>query len=640
MNTHTRTRPAHRWPFYAMTLILVLAAYLRIHDLNAQGLWGDEGWSLWLARGDSARDVIMLMVDDHHGPEWQLMLRGWEALVGGSVVALRYLPVLFSVTSVALLYRLGRALFNPAAGVWAALAFTLMDKHVVLTQEVRHYAIVFFFMITIALFYVRWRERPTRANALGYVLFSVLGVYLHYYCTLVNLAIGLHALITLRDRQQWTRFIIHNTAIVAAFAPWLMVAIMQYIQTPVDDTVLTTLGWPFDRKTLDIMSVDMLGTPVALNGLLLLVGTVGPFFNVPGPMRRIPRPRRMASTLLVALWFALPIVISVAFHKRYPLLTDRNIAFILPAAALLIGFGLTAFERFGRAWIIVLIVVNGLGTTSSFFLKPPWREMAADIAANYPAGEPVLLDVEGAHGALWYQLKLALPDENPDTILAKPVEHADKVVSLYDYRKRYGYFFLPNVKAWIDQTDGLWMPYWGDEFKKHDVIDLLALEGFVRTGTLTYHHHDSTIYAHRYDRLSSLETPLAVFSTPDKSAAVELCKIALPDHAAPGANASIQLWWHADTPPPVDYSVSVFLLDESGQLRAQHDGFPANGSAPTSQWTPDRFIFDGHVLALPGSLPPGTYTVGVKLYTWWDGVVLPTTGGADYVTAGTITITG
>ena len=106
-----------------------------------------------------------------------------------------------------------------------------------------------------------------------------------------------------------------------------------------------------------------------------------------------------------------------------------------------------------------------------------------------------------------------------------------------------------------------------------------------------------------------------------------------------GADASIQLWWHADTPPPVDYSVSVFLLDESGQLRAQHDGSPANGSAPTSQWTPDRFVFDGHSLALPGSLAPGTYTVGVKLYTWWDGAVLPTTGGADYFTAGTITIT-
>ena len=68
-----------------MVAVLLLAAYLRIHDLNAQGMWGDEGWSIWLARGDTIRDLTMTMVADHHGPVYSILLRAWELVVGETV---------------------------------------------------------------------------------------------------------------------------------------------------------------------------------------------------------------------------------------------------------------------------------------------------------------------------------------------------------------------------------------------------------------------------------------------------------------------------------------------------------------------------------------------------------------------------
>jgi len=70
-----------------MIAILLLAAALRIHDLNAQGLWGDEGWSIWLARGDSLRDLTMTMVVDHHGPVFSTLLRAWDVVAGWMVFA-------------------------------------------------------------------------------------------------------------------------------------------------------------------------------------------------------------------------------------------------------------------------------------------------------------------------------------------------------------------------------------------------------------------------------------------------------------------------------------------------------------------------------------------------------------------------
>lgn len=617
-----------------MLAVLLLAAALRIYGLNAQGMWGDEGWSMWLARGQTPREVLSMVLTDQHGPVYTFLLRGWYTLAGPSVLALRWLTVMFSIASIALLYRLGARLFSPLAGVGAALAFALMDKHVVLTQEVRSYPILYFVMMTTALCYLAWR-RGRRGAALGFVASSVIGLHLHYYAAMVNLAIAVHALVTLRGRRLWRHFAALHGLIAVAFLPWTAIVVHQFLNTPVDAEVLTTRGMPFNRATLEYLATESLGNPVALYGLLMLAGWLGPLGRVPGPMSHLPRKRQLSGALLAALWFAAPILFTVALHQRYPLLTDRNLSVILPAIALLVGFGLTAFERFGRGFLIALVVVNGLLVTSSYYVKPPWRQMAADLAVQRPAGEPVLLDVEGEHAALWYHLELVLPDTDIRRVMQQlpPEATGDPVISLFDYRDRYGTLFMPHVKSVLDRTDGLWYAYWGDEAKKHDVLDLLAQEGFVRTATLNYQHHGHPIYAYRYDRAAALGQTAARFGE-----SIILRRVVLPSQAAPGETIPVLLWWEAAAPPPFDYSVSVFLLDESGLLRAQHDGFPALGHAPTGGWAPGTLVFDAHPLALPPDLPPGRYTVGVKLYTYWDQAILHTADGAEYAAAGTLTL--
>mgnify|MGYP005849696589 CR=1 FL=1 len=618
-----------------MLAVLLLAAALRIHDLNAQGMWGDEGWSIWLARGDTPRDLTLTMVNDHHGPVYSLLLRGWGLLAGETVLALRWITVLFSIASIALIYALGRALFNPAAGAGAALAFALMDKHVVLTQEVRDYPMIFLIMIAIALTYVRWRRRPGGGNAFWFVAWSVFGLYLHYYCYMVNLAILVHAGLTLRERAARRHFLALNGLIALAFAPWLPVVVYQFIGTPVDSEVLTIHGMPLNRHTIEYLASESFGKPVALYALLMVMGAWGPLSErLPGSLSRLPRDRRLSGALLGVLWFAVPILITWALHTRYPLLTDRNISVIMPAIALLVGVGLTAFERFGDAFLAALILANGLLTTSSYFDKPPWREMATDIGAAYPGGEPVLLDVEGEHAALWYHLTLELPVDvgHVVNLLPPEAEGEDLAVSLYDLRKRYGGRFIPRLQRILAETDGLWLAYWGDEAKKHDVFDALAVADFVRTGTLEYEHHGHPIYAYRYDRADSFGAPSAGYGP------IALRRAVLPNVTRPGETIHALLWWSASDPPPADYTVSVFLLDAAGALRAQHDGFPAGGSRPTSTWQPDEIVFDAHSLRLPADLPPGEYTVGVKLYTWWDGAILRTVDGAEYAAVGTIAV--
>ncbi len=601
--------------------MIALAAVLRIYGLNAQGLWGDEGWSVWLARGDTLRDLTMTMVSDHHGPVYSALLRGWMLIAGPQVIALRWITVLFSVASVALIARLGRALLNPTAGVGAALAFALMDKHVVLTQEVRDYPMVFFVMLLIAYFYMRWRQSPRGGWAFGFVAASVAGLYLHYYCYMVNLAIGLHALITLRGRARWRHFAALNGLIALAFAPWLLVVVHQFVGTPVDEVVLTTHGMPLTWVTIRYLAAESFGEPVALYGLLTLVGLVALWLRRPGgQLRTLPRERQRRAALLAGLWLGVPLAITLGLHSRYPLLTDRNISVIMPAIALLVGRGLTAFERPGRVFLVVLIAVNGLVVTSSYYVKPPWRQMAADIARLSVDAQPVLIDVEGAHAALWYHLLLALPEDVTVIVNRLPdeAEANERAISLYDLRKRYRGNFIPRLQRTLARTDGLWLAYWGDLVKKHDIFDALDAAGFVRTATRTYTHRGYPIYAYRYDRADALAETQVAFQDGIGLQRAEL-------QARADGTLTVALWWRAEATPSVDYTVSVFLW--RGSVLAQDDSFPAQNEAPTSAWLPNAIIFDAHTLTLPPDVAAGTYEVRVKLYTWWDGAVLPLADG-------------
>jgi hypothetical protein len=112
----------------------------------------------------------------------------------------------------------------------------------------------------------------------------------------------------------------------------------------------------------------------------------------------------------------------------------------------------------------------------------------------------------------------------------------------------------------------------------------------------------------------------------------------LRDVAIHEAQMRVDLWWTAEDALTQDYSVSAFLLDANNQLVAQHDGFPFMNERPTTGWSPGEVIYDPKPLQ-PAALPPGTYTVAVQLYTYFDSVRYRPVTGEQWATIGTLTLT-
>jgi hypothetical protein len=169
----------------------------------------------------------------------------------------------------------------------------------------------------------------------------------------------------------------------------------------------------------------------------------------------------------------------------------------------------------------------------------------------------------------------------------------------------------------------VWLLYWSDDGQ---VFGWLSQFGFVRTATQTLDHLGSIISVYRYDRV------------PDNLAAEFENGMRLLYVKSGTGTLGYDLFWSVDAPLATDYTTSVFLLDESGQLVAQSDSAPFNGARPTSGWAAGEVIYDPKRLQVVngGELPPGDYEIGVQVYSFSpEGTVRShTSDGADWAIVG------
>lgn len=92
---------------------------------------------------------------------------------------------------------------------------------------------------------------------------------------------------------------------------------------------------------------------------------------------------------------------------------------------------------------------------------------------------------------------------------------------------------------------------------------------------------------------------------------------------APGHPISVTLVWQTEALFPANYAIFLHLEDENGELVAQQDSFPRQGSRPTTSWRPGEVLADTHTLLLPPDLPSGMYTLWLGLYNPDTGERLP-----------------
>ncbi len=76
----------------------------------------------------------------------------------------------------------------------------------------------------------------------------------------------------------------------------------------------------------------------------------------------------------------------------------------------------------------------------------------------------------------------------------------------------------------------------------------------------------------------------------------------------------VTLYWRTAAANDVYATIFVHLLDEAGNILAQQDSPPVQGTYPLPVWTPGFIIADEHRLTLPADVPSGPYHLAIGLY--------------------------
>jgi len=82
----------------------------------------------------------------------------------------------------------------------------------------------------------------------------------------------------------------------------------------------------------------------------------------------------------------------------------------------------------------------------------------------------------------------------------------------------------------------------------------------------------------------------------------------------PGEVVPFSLFWQARQPLAENYSTFVHLVGRGDGFTWQEDGQPVNGLFPTSQWPTGVEVWDGREIAVPTDASPGRYRLEVGWY--------------------------
>jgi 4-amino-4-deoxy-L-arabinose transferase-like glycosyltransferase len=334
-----------------LTALLILGAVLRLHDLGRPAYDCDELYALRI-QGTSLKAIASVVgrsaFHDLHPPLSYLLFLPWIALFGTAEAAVRSLPLLLGLISIALLGLLGWRIAGVGAGLAGAAFLAFNPLHIAYSQEARPYALAVTLTIAAHLFFLRSLSEGSARNRIGYALLVAAALYTHYFALFALLPHGLIALWLLLTGDEDSRraaqpALLGFACAMAAFIAWLPAVVFQATGQPE--------GPPLGMY-------DLGKSPLGNAGSILkdVAGLGAPPFLLPA-----------AAALLVLLVFAF------RCRKRLP---------TAPAASASGGLP----PRWLGIWLLLagLLLAVGLPLVASRRLFPPARQVL--LAEGYSPG--------------------------------------------------------------------------------------------------------------------------------------------------------------------------------------------------------------------------------------------------------------
>jgi 4-amino-4-deoxy-L-arabinose transferase-like glycosyltransferase len=299
----------------------------------------------------------------------------------GLEFALR-LPTLVAFTAaVFLLYRLGRYLMNPNAGILAALAFVCIPEVSFAAVDARPYALGLAVLIASMLCFFKWLDTGKLLFGILYAISAAMVIYCHYLFGLALIAQFIYGL------HHW-RKLVALWAVAGTLCLPLAGQLLHFYQT--------RRSHSFDA-TPDARAFFVAIAPPILAGSLLLTIFAS---------KRAAELRHRICWPYLFTWLVFPpaVLLAVSSLTDTKLFVSRYYLSCTPAAALLSGYAISRLsaQRFASALLTASLAI-GIWRAGPLHGNEDWRGVMSTVNALVSGADTVLIAtgfVEGTSGEI------------------------------------------------------------------------------------------------------------------------------------------------------------------------------------------------------------------------------------------------
>ena len=343
--------------WFALSLLFAAGAAVRFLCLACKPFWFDECFSVEVARIDWRNFLHLLWWREANMSLYYVLLRVWLHL-GHSPFFIRSLSAVIAAVTLAAVYWLTRLLYDRRVALIAAALFAFNAYDIRYAQEARSYSLFVLLATLSSGFLTAWLRHPTRRNWRGYVLFSILAVYAHFYALLL---IAVHGLALYRlgpvcfDGEQDSpvmRAAIRRAGITIGIA---VLPLLIFVAK----TGAGPIKWIRRPGLTDLLQLyeHLAGGSSWILLVLMTAACIAAIFPLGRSLVQRAQNWEVWRSQFLLIWLLFPVLLTAVLSFARPVFLGRYMIFCLPAFLILTAAGLARIRQawlLGSAWAAIL----------------------------------------------------------------------------------------------------------------------------------------------------------------------------------------------------------------------------------------------------------------------------------------------
>lgn len=383
-------------------IILALSCILLLTRLSFLSFWGDE-----LSTINNIKAGLLSILTGYESaqpPLHDIIAYFWAYVFGISEFSLRFLSVLFSISSVFVVYKLGTLLVEEKVGLLSSFILTISPFFILFSRMVRPYSLTVLLALLSLYFFIKVIHNGKLLTYILYILISALLIYTNYVPTALILGQNMLVFCQLkRYHHILKKWILAQILILILYSPHLII-LFSNITTRL--TYLPTeLSEGFKGQVVKVIytiySFSLGNTVSPLNLWIVVPGLVFCFFTFAKGIIHIQKEARaiLLSSLVLPILFVIVITATASKFET----TDHIpviIMFICPLYYIIIAIGILSFRRKATQIVLILLLafISGYSIKNYFtkqeFNNPhfiiPWQEIVKYVEKNVQIGDVVV----------------------------------------------------------------------------------------------------------------------------------------------------------------------------------------------------------------------------------------------------------